>query len=641
MCGFAGFLGDAGHAVEQRAILVGMANTLIHRGPDEQGIWIDKQGVVGLAHRRLAVVGLGESGRQPMCSRSGRWVIAYNGEIYNAPVLRKELERSGTPFHGTSDTEVLLAAIEDGGLMRALARCVGMFAFAVWDTAANTLYLCRDRFGEKPLYYGWQASAFLFGSDLAALRAHPAFVGGVDRQALACFTARNYIPAPLSIHPGIAKLQPGHVLSVHRRNEIWQTETTVYWSALPAAQSAASQPFAGTEEDAVQTTHELLLSAVQHQMVAEVPVGAFLSGGIDSSLVVALMQQVSTAPVRSYTIGFSDPAYDESAFAAGVATHLGVAHVAHRFDPAEALALIPELPTLYSEPFADASQLPTLLVSRLARSAVTVALSGDGGDEVFGGYNRYVWAEPLWRRFGSLPLWMRQALGRLLMMVPPARWDSVTGWHSRLRQPGEKAHKLGRLLLARSPAQAYESLIAFWQGENPVIGATPAFQEPVQQRAVWGAGGFTASMMLADTLSYLPDDILVKVDRAAMGVSLETRAPFLDHRLFEFVWSLPLSSRVGDGGSKLLLRKILDRYLPRHLVERPKAGFALPIHQWLRGPLRDWAESLLDPIRLRDQGYFDLKVVRTAWQEHLSGQRNRQYDLWSVLMFQAWLESRR
>ena len=640
MCGFAGFVGQVGTRESGLAILGRMAKAMLRRGPDEEGLWLDADGLIGLAHRRLAVVGLGPEGRQPMRSASGRWLIAYNGEIYNFQALRDELAKPGAAFRGTSDTEVLLAAVEAWGIDGAVSRSVGMFAFALWDTQEKVLHLVRDRFGEKPLYCGWQGDSFLFGSDLAALREHPRFDGGVDREALALLVRYNYVPAPLSIHRGLGKLEAGTRLELRFRDGRWTEKRLVYWSAIETAGRSMVTPFAGSAGEATEIAHSLLRDAIKGQMRAEVPLGAFLSGGIDSTVVVALMQSLSERPVRSLTIGFENPDYDESSYAAAVAAHLGTSQRTCMLSADEALAMIPQLAEYYSEPFADASQAPTALVSRIAREEVTVALSGDGGDEVFGGYNRYVWAERLWRRTASLPHSVRVRLSRVLLSTSPASWDARLGAITGLRQPGEKLHKYAGLLGAATPRELHERLTTFWHAGNPVLGEGLSRSPSLLGDDLWRSPrSMTEAMMLADTVNYLPDDILVKIDRAGMGVSLETRAPFLDHRLFEFLWSLPLAYRIGPRGGKQILRDILDRYVPRKLVERPKSGFALPIHDWLRGPLRDWGESLLDEARLRREGYFDLGSVRQAWGEHLSGRRNRQYELWSILMFQSWQEA--
>ncbi len=641
MCGFAGFVDFPREREAGLNVLHGMARAIWRRGPDEEGFWLDIECAVGLTHRRLAVMGLGAEGRQPMVSPSGRWVLAYNGEIYNCPALRSELSAAGVTFRGSSDTEVALAAIEAWGLEASLNRFVGMFAFALWDTAKRKLYLARDRFGEKPLYYGWQGKAFLFGSDLAALRVHPEWEGGVDRAALALYVRYNYMPQPWSIHPKLKKLVPGTWLELSQHGNDWIETQKTYWSALQVAKSATLNRFQGSESDAEEVLHELMKQAVAGQMTAEVPLGAFLSGGIDSTTIVALMQSMAVRPVRTFTIGFAESSYDESDPARRVAEHLGTDHRECILGAQDALAIIPQLPVFYSEPFADASQLPTILVSRMAREQVTVALSGDGGDEIFGGYNRYVWGESLWRRMGFAPAWALELLRKALQAGSPAAWDACACFLpgvSAMRQPGEKLHKFAILLGAENPCAFHERLGSFWHMSNPVLGSMeyPAVTHADVWESKWE---MTESMMLADTLNYLPDDILVKVDRAAMGVSLEARAPFLDHRLFEFVWSLPLSFRVQRSGGKRVLRNILDRYVPRRLIERPKSGFALPVHDWLRGPLKDWCEGLLDESRLRNEGFFDPAMVRNAWDEHLSGRRNRQYDLWSILMFQAWKEA--
>jgi asparagine synthase (glutamine-hydrolysing) len=641
MCGFAGFLSSPVSSEKGKAILARMAASLTLRGPDEQGLWLSNSGTVGLAHRRLAVLELGPEGRQPMISSSGRFVLVFNGEIYNYIELQAALEKDGANFRGHSDTAVLLDAIERWGIGEALNRVVGMFAFALWDEHEKRLILARDRFGEKPLYYGWQANVFLFGSTLQPLRQHPAWVGGVDRQALAGLVRYDYVPAPLSIHPGIKRLLPGTWQEMAWRNGRWQERQTTYWSALAAAQSAKASPFVGDFSSAVDILEAKLVRTLQGQVLADVPLGAFLSGGIDSSAVVAVMQDLSRHPVKTFTIGFDDPAYDESASAAAVAEYLGTSHTSYRLTQADLLEFIPRLASIYDEPFADASQIPTALVSQLARRDVTVALSGDGGDEIFGGYNRYLLGPRIRSYSRIFPRVLRGVVADCLRTVAPSTWDnllSFIAYASRTSGVGEKLHKLASALPSENSRELYHRLTTFWHEDFPLLGSARSFVSSGQDYAVWQQDWpFSEQMMLADTLTYLPDDILVKVDRAAMGVSLETRAPFLDHRLFEFVWSLPLEYRIRDKQSKALLRELLCRHVPKGLIERPKSGFAIPIGQYLRGPLRDWAESMLDPTRLRREGYFDVGKVRSVWDKHCAGQVNRHYDLWSILMFQAWL----
>lgn len=642
MCGFAGFLSSPVSSGEGNATLDRMAASLNLRGPDERGVWLSEMGTVGMAHRRLSVLELGPQGHQPMISSSGRFVIAYNGEIYNYRELKTELEKDGASFRGQSDTAVLLAAIERWGIEKALDRLVGMFAFALWDEHEKRLILARDRFGEKPLYYGWQANVFLFGSTLQPLRQHPAWVGGVDRQALAGLVRYDYIPAPLSIHPGIERLLPGTWLEMAWRNGRWQERQITYWSVLAAARSAKASPFSGNLCSAADALEAHLVRTLKGQMLADVPLGAFLSGGIDSSAVVALMQGLSGRPVKTFTIGFDDPAYDESAAAEAVAAYLGTSHTSCRLTQVEVFEFIPRLASIYDEPFADASQIPTALVSQVARRDVTVALSGDGGDEIFGGYNRYLFGPSVHAYCNTLPPLLRRLIGQSLRLFAPSTWDSLFGFmadSSRPRHLGEKLHKLAGVLPATNSRELFQRLATYWHGDFPLVGCGENSAGSGLDDGVWQLDWpFAEQMMLADTLSYLPDDILVKVDRAAMGVSLETRAPFLDHRLFEFVWSLPLKYRIRDKQSKSVLRELLYRHVPRSLIERPKSGFALPIGQYLRGPLRHWAESMLDPARLRQEGYFDVGRVRIAWDQHCSGRFNRQYELWSILMFQAWLD---
>jgi asparagine synthase (glutamine-hydrolysing) len=645
MCGFAGFWGGVGNADAAEGVLRLMACAVRHRGPDDAGSWWDDATDLGLAHRRLSIMDLSAEGHQPMRSASGRYVIAYNGEVYNFRELRDRLvgEGAAPEFRGHSDTEVMLAAIEAWGLAAAVKRMVGMFAFALWDREQRTLHLVRDRIGIKPLYYGWCGPAFLFGSELKALRAHPAFDTGIDRGALALLIRHNYIPAPSTIYEGIRKLEPGTILTV-RAPERW-SEQTVYWSAREMAESGVADPLVGGDADLLDELHDLLAQAVQLRMIADVPLGAFLSGGIDSSTVVALMQAQSTDRVRTFSIGFADDRFDEAAHARSVAAHLGTDHTELYVTPADALAVIPRLPEMYDEPFADSSQIPTFLVSCLARQHVTVSLSGDGGDELFAGYNRYGWGRRLWGSLGWIPRPVRRVGGRALTMVAPDSWDrafstvgSVMPSRLRTRLPGNKLHKLAAVIDAESPDAMFYRLTSLWQDPGTVVrgGTEPA--TAINDRTRWASlQSFTERMMYVDLVSYLPDDILTKVDRASMAVGLEARVPLLDHRVVEHAWRLPLSLKLRDGRTKWALRQVLYRYVPPELIERPKMGFGIPVGDWLRGPLRDWAEDLLAEHRLQADGYLETVTVRQAWREHLSGRLDREYQLWPILMFQAWL----
>jgi asparagine synthase (glutamine-hydrolysing) len=665
MCGFVGFLNrsETTPADRLRDIVGRMTEALRHRGPDDGGVWTDDLTGVALGHRRLSILDLTAAGHQPMVSRGGRFIIAFNGEIYNHLELRRELEQGpATPGHalfdhanagaeaspawrGHSDTETLLAAIEAWGVGEALKQSVGMFAFALWDRHDKILYLARDRLGEKPLYYGWQGDTLLFGSELKAFKAHPAFQAEIDREALTLLLRHNYIPAPFTIYRDIHKLPPGTYLALgsHRPNP----QPVTYWSARDTALRGQMQPHAGTEDEAADALDSLLRQSIAGQMVADVPLGAFLSGGFDSSMVVALMQAQSSRPVKTFTIGFGEAEYDEAEHARAVAKHLGTEHTELYVTPEEAMAVIPKLPSLYDEPFADSSQIPTFLISQLAREQVTVSLSGDGGDELFGGYSRYFWAIKLWRWVGYLPMPARLTLTRLLTIVPPHAWNTLfraLGFMLpaglRYSNPGDKLHKLSSFLGARKPEEIYFDLISHWKEPNRLVrGAQePAtvLSDPLQWPEL---RDFEHRMMFLDTVSYLPDDILVKVDRAAMGVSLETRVPLLDHRVVEFAWRLPLSMKIREGQGKWLLRQVLYRYVPRELVDRPKMGFGVPIDHWLRGPLKPWAEALIEPRRLKAEGFLNPTPIREKWRQHQSGRRNWSYYLWDVLMFQAWLEA--
>jgi asparagine synthase (glutamine-hydrolysing) len=601
VCGIAGVLEPRRESAQPalRGAVERMTETLRHRGPDDEGVWVEPG--IGLASRRLAVIDLSREGHQPMASASGRYVLAFNGEIYNFRALRADLEGQGHRFRGHSDTEVLLAAIEEWGLLPALERSNGMFALALWDRRERVLRLARDRLGEKPLYYGWAGRTLLFGSELKALRAHPAFSAEVDRAALTQFLRHKYVPAPRSIYRGVAKLPPGSVVSVDASGTISSPAT--YWSAIDAARTGRDEPFRGSIDEAAEELDACLRDAVRLRMEADVPLGAFLSGGIDSSTVVAMMQAQSDRPVRTFTIGVRQPGYDEARDAAAVARHLGTDHTELYVTADQARAVIPRLP---------------------------VSLSGDGGDEVFGGYNRYAWGRAVWRRAGWLPPGMRRAGARGLRALSPSSWERVFAAagpllprRMRQRNPGEKLHKLAGALEARDIDGMYRSLVSHWRDPAAVVlGA----EEPRDGLAD-GDG--------------IPDPIrrMMLLDRATMAVSLEGRVPYLDHRVVELAWRMPLSMHVSNSVGKRLLRRVLHRYVPPALVDRPKWGFGVPTGAWLRGPLREWAESLLEPSRLRREGFFDPRPIRAAWSEHLSGRRNRQYELWDVLMFQAWLES--
>lgn len=657
MCGIAGIWKPNCRVDELTGVARSMADALRHRGPDDGDVWASIQNGLCLAHRRLAVVDLSPEGRQPMHSRCGRYVIVYNGEIYNYLVLRQELEQAGAAisWRGHSDTEVVLAAIAHWGIVDALQRFIGMFALAVWDNTDRTLYLARDRLGEKPLYYGIVDGGLVFASELKALRRHPRWQGSVDRVSLSLLLRYSYIPTPRSIYSNIYKLNPGSVLRLSANDlcdlamlnaELRQGKASVYWSAVDVARRAIKCGYTGNEQDAEEELHRTLSAAVRGQMISDVPLGAFLSGGIDSSTVVALMQAQSAQPVRTFTIGFQEEEYDEVRYARAIAHHLGTHHTELYVTPADALGVIPRLPTVYDEPFGDSSQIPTLLLAGLARAHVTVSLSGDGADELFGGYNRYFWGSRLWRKFKYLPLNMRCRIASGISAIPPSSWNAMIK-RLRLLMPaeardgnvGDKLRKLADVLPSANPDSLYDTLVSLWKRPGEIVRGCPVSNEVSQfTRLEEDVVRFEQRMMLVDLLTYLPDDILVKLDRAAMSVSLESRLPFLDHRVVEYAWRLPFDYKVRRATGKWLLRRVLYRYLPRELFERPKRGFGVPLDSWLRGSLRGWAENLLDPGRLRQEGFFEVDPVRRTWEEHLSGKRNWQHHLWNVLMFQAWLE---
>jgi asparagine synthase (glutamine-hydrolysing) len=605
-----------------------MGQTLVHRGPDDQDQWVDASVGIGLAHQRLSIVDLSTSGRQPMASASSRHVLVFNGEIYNHMELRDDLTSKGVHFRGHSDTETLVEAIDHWGLPATLERANGMFALAVWDRTEQRLCLARDRMGIKPLYYGWLGNQFAFGSELKALVAHPAFDASIDRTALCSLVQHSYIAAPLSIYQDIFKLLPGHWLAIDANGFPGELKPARYWSLKEVVQRGGIKPFGGTTTEAIDQLDQLLADAVRLRQMSDVPLGAYLSGGIDSSTVAALMQRQLDRPARTFAIGFDEPKYNEANYARRVAEHLGTEHIELYVSPHQAREVIPRLPALYDEPFADSSQIPTFLVSQLARQHVTVALSGDGGDELFGGYHRYALTDRIWRRIGWLHPDLRKLCSPLLTTV---------GTLLNIR----KVQTLGRIIGAKTARHVYHHTHTHWEPRHIVVDAkTP--QTVFTRCEEWaGRSNLTEELMAIDSETYLPDDILTKVDRASMGVGLEARVPLLDHRVVEFAWSLPLEFKVRAGETKWLLRQVLDRYVPRPLIDRPKVGFGVPIDAWLRGPLREWAEELLSATRLKQDEFFMVGPIRAKWQQHLEGTHDWHYYLWDILMFQAWNAAQR
>jgi asparagine synthase (glutamine-hydrolysing) len=699
MCGFAGFL-TTNPIVLSRADSVArsMALAIQHRGPDDAGTWSEPSSGIAMGFRRLSILDLSIAGRQPMQSKSGRYVIAFNGEIYNHLDLRKLLNNStldviDRPWHGNSDTETLLSCFETWGIEETLLKAVGMFAFALWDTQTRTLHLARDRFGEKPLYYGWVSTTddaeqtFVFGSELKALRAYPEFANPVSRKSLALFMQFTYVPAPHSIYQNIFKLEPGCILSINtnacnnKSIALSQTNMHIELPQIPKVNNCALRPPAlqggmrmnrwwslatkvelgaqhqlHSEAEAIEILEQRLKEAVSLQSLADVPLGAFLSGGVDSSCIVALMQAKATSPVKTFTVGFEEAGFDESPHALAVAKHLGTEHNTIFVSAKQAQAVIADLPAMFDEPFADSSQIPTHLVCKAARLQVTVALSGDAGDELFGGYNRYFWGPRIWRQIAWLPYPARQTLGSAIIALPTGGWDALSRQVNnflpasrKFARAGDRAHKLAtRLTGVRNLDELYKSLVSEWQDPAHVVKGAgielginllepdSILSDPLP---AFGAEQHQLRMMYRDTMTYLPDDILCKVDRAAMAASLETRIPFLDHRVAELAWQLPLNMKIRNGQGKWALRQVLYKYVPKELIDRPKAGFAIPVGQWLRGPLRDWAEALLDEKRLDVEGYFYPKPIRDKWSQHLTGRYDHTPSLWAVLMFQSWLES--
>lgn len=652
MCGIAGFVKGStfDNKNETQRILKNMSDNLFSRGPDSFGFWQDDSQKIGFAHRRLAILDLSESGHQPMKSESERFVLTYNGEIYNHLSLRNEILRR-KPNHkwrGSSDTETLLACFEIWGVRDTLSLLIGMFAIAVWDKKNKELVLVRDRLGEKPLYYGWQnkggQKAFIFASELKAISEHPQFEKNISRSALTLYMRFCYIPTPHSIYEGISKLEPGTFLALSLKDGKLTKGT--YWDAFEAVANGIKDPLTGDDEEIVNKLEEVLTKSISNQMISDVPIGAFLSGGIDSSAVVSLMQYISNRPVQTFTIGFNEQNYNEAIFAKEVAAHLGTEHTELYLSSQDALNTIPLMPKNYSEPFSDSSQIPTFLVSSLARKNVTVSLSGDGGDELFCGYNRYTITDKYWNLISKFPISIRKRIVSSFDKVPSRLWnssfkmlDTITFNRFNMLRLNDKIQKGYKIIDSKNVDDLYLRLVSIFNDPSSVVidgeEANNFFSSsiniPMKINPI-------QKMMAIDSITYLPDDILTKVDRAAMAVSLETRVPFLDHNVFEFAWRIPQKMKLRNGVGKWALRKVLYKHVPKNLIERPKQGFGVPIGEWLQGPLLEWAENLLDEKRLESEGFFYPKVVRHMWHEHLQGLRNWQYQLWSILMFQAWLD---
>jgi asparagine synthase (glutamine-hydrolysing) len=648
MCGIAGLLYPSLKSEDWQKYLEAMDATLAHRGPDDNGLWFDVVVGVGLAHRRLSIIDLSPLGHQPMFSPSGRYVISYNGEVYNFKSLRMDCEKAGLALKGGSDTEVILAAIELWGIEAAVKKFTGMFAFALWDRQERALCLCRDRLGKKPLYYGQIGRAFCFGSELKAMCALPFFKREIDRDVLAMLVQYTFIPSPFSIYKDIVKVPPGSIIRVKAENGNYAVKETSYWSLLDAANYGRTNPFEGNSAEAVEELDTLLSDAVQSRMISDVPLGAFLSGGIDSSTIVALMQKQSSIPVKTFSIGNFDMKFNEAGYAKEVARYLGTDHTEFYVSPQDVLEVVPSLPDMFDEPLPDSSQIPTFLVSKLSRSKVTVALTGDGGDEVFGGYERYKRIPQVWNALSKAPGFLRQGLLSTFRQTAPLSRPIVNIVVALLRKQGricnyeEVFSYISGILSLKSQKELFHRYLSNETNPTGVVLGSKERETMLSSSETWpDFRDFEHAMMYVDSVSYLSEDILVKVDRASMAVSLETRIPLLDHRVVEFAWRLPLIYKMRNKQSKWILRQVLNKYVPRNLVERPKMGFGIPIGSWIKKELRSWAEALLDADRLKREGIFDPVAIRQKWMEHVSGERDWHYYLWNILTFQAWFEKRR
>lgn len=653
MCGIAGMWNpETGSSVDaEQDILTAMLSTIEHRGPDDQGIFVDTMSGVSLGHRRLSIVDLSPLGHQPMSSGSDRYVMVYNGEVYNHDELRKELLLRDVVFRGHSDTEVMLAAFDEWGIEASLAKFNGMFALAVWDRQRQVLTLVRDRLGIKPLYFGRVGKRFAFASELKPFRKIPNYLKSVDRNALALLMRHNYIPAPYSIQVGVFKLMPGQVLEIDASvaggtlsDEELLSLPRPYWNMKERVEFGLSNVDSRGEQAVLETLHEKLLQAVKYRMVADVPLGAFLSGGVDSSTVVALMQAQASDSVKTFSIGFREAGYDEAVYAKKVAAHLGTQHTELYLSSKEAMSIIPQLPSMFDEPFSDSSQIPTYLVSKLARENVTVALSGDGGDESFAGYSRYFWGQRLWSRFARVPALARRMSSSVIDMSPEF-WGRCLELSMRampkswnVKNPAQKVRRLSELLHHGNVHDLYRDLVSHWNAPTDIVIGSREYPTALTDRDRWaGVSNNIEAMMATDLVSYLPDDILTKVDRASMAVSLEARVPLLDHNIVEYAWQIPFDLKLRDGEGKWILKQILRKYVPADLIDRPKMGFGIPVGDWMRGELRDWVDDLLSEDALRRQGYFHSAPIVRLWEQHRDGKGEHEYLLWDVLMFQAWL----
>jgi asparagine synthase (glutamine-hydrolysing) len=650
MCGLAGFL-DNSHSLSSEslnALSRKMSDTLKNRGPDDAGSWVDQKTGIAMSHRRLAIQDTSLAGHQPMVSKSGRYVIVYNGEIYNYRILRRELKKTGYVFRSQSDTEVLLAAVEVWGLNIALDKFIGMFAFALWDKDNRELYLVRDRVGEKPLYYGLFGNIILFGSELKALEVHDSFVKSINRNAISLLLRYNYIPAPYSIYDNIYKIKPGTFLTIKVEKQKISTTEHMYWSFENTVKSGCPDNKIFSYEEAKFGIKDALTESIRSQMIADVPLGAFLSGGIDSSLIVSIMQSLSSNPIKTYTIGFDHSEYNEANDAKLIANYLGTEHTELYVTAAQAHDVIPKIPNIFDEPFADSSQIPTYLISKLASSDVTVSLSGDGGDELFGGYNRYCKGYSAWKNLSRMPYPINYFFSEIIHSINPYKWNLLYNYlgkyitnERRHKNIGDKLYKMADIVKINSPQDMYLSLVSFWDNtEEIVLNSSEPMTIPRDYNNWIGNLDDRENMMFLDTISYLPDDILTKVDRSSMAVSLESRAPFLNHALIELSQRIPIELKIKEGKGKWILRNILNDFIPTNFIDKPKTGFGVPIAEWLRGPLKEWAESLIDNSRLKHDGYFNAVLVSDMWEKHINKDRNYGHHLWSILMFQAWLETK-